>query len=114
MLIDVILWQAIQSGSVRDLDGPPIVGNIAVEHRLIFDQLLVQLGLGFGAYLTRVVWTKDAAQPMLSMVTATVAHVAVGALLLATSVVLAARVYRHTSPQAEAVIAHQAPNRVVA
>jgi hypothetical protein len=48
------------------------------------------------------------------MVTATVAHVAVGAVVLATSVVLALQAYRHTSPQAEAVIAHPAPTRVVA
>ena len=82
--------------------------------RVLLALLLIQLALGFSAYLTRVVWSKDAAQPMLSMVTATVAHVAVGAVVLATSVVLALQAYRHTSPQAEAVIAHPAPTRVVA
>jgi len=76
--------------------------------------LFVQLGLGFGAYLTRVTWGAAAPQPMLSMVVATVAHVAVGALLLATSVILAVQAYRHTSPQTEAVMAHPAPTRVVA
>jgi heme A synthase len=82
--------------------------------RVLLGLLLVQLALGFSAYLTRVAWGKDVAQPMLSMVTATVAHVAVGAVVLATSVVLALQAYRHTSPQAEAVIAHPAPTRVVA
>ncbi len=82
--------------------------------RVLLALLLIQLALGFSAYLTRVAWGKDLAQPMLSMVTATVAHVAVGAVVLATSVVLALQAYRHTSPQAEAVIAHPAQTRVVA
>jgi cytochrome c oxidase assembly protein subunit 15 len=59
--------------------------------------LIVQLSLGFSAYLTRVVWSADAPQPMLSMVAATVAHVAVGALVLASSVVLALETFRHTA-----------------
>lgn len=82
--------------------------------RALLVLLLVQLGLGFAAYLTRVEWGKQAAQPMLSMVAATVAHVAVGALVLATSVVLAVQAYRHTSPQAQAVMAHTVSSRVVA
>jgi cytochrome c oxidase assembly protein subunit 15 len=54
-----------------------------------------QLCLGFAAFMTRVMWGHDAAQPELPMVVSTVAHVAVGALLLATSVVLAIQVWRH-------------------
>mgnify|MGYP005809623161 CR=1 FL=1 len=57
--------------------------------------LLVQLSLGFTAYLTRVRWGSDAVQPGQAMVIATVSHVAVGALLLATSVVLAIQAWRH-------------------
>jgi hypothetical protein len=57
--------------------------------------LLLQLGFGFAAYLTRVVWGKTAAQPLPSMVSTTVAHVAIGALLLATSFVLEEQVRRH-------------------
>ena len=82
--------------------------------RVLLALLLIQLGLGFAAYLTRVEWVKQAAQPMLSMVVATVAHVAVGALVLATSVVLAVQAYRHTLPQVEAVSAPAAGTRVVA
>jgi len=82
--------------------------------RVLLVLLLVQLGLGFGAYLTRVEWGTDTSQPMLGMVIATVAHVAVGALMLATSVVLAVQAYRHTLPQAEAVVAGPAPSKVVA
>jgi cytochrome c oxidase assembly protein subunit 15 len=62
---------------------------------LILALLITQLCLGFAAFLTRVAWGKDAAQPELPMVAATVAHVAVGALLLATTVVLAIQVWRH-------------------
>jgi cytochrome c oxidase assembly protein subunit 15 len=57
--------------------------------------LIVQLGLGFAAFVTRVAWGRSAAQPELPMVASTVAHVAVGALLLATTVVLAIQVWRH-------------------
>ncbi|HTA25873.1 MAG TPA: COX15/CtaA family protein [Terriglobales bacterium] len=57
--------------------------------------LITQLCLGFVAFLTRVAWGRDAVQPELPMVISTVAHVAVGALLLATAVVLAIQVWRH-------------------
>ena len=57
--------------------------------------LIAQLCLGFVAFLTRVAWGHEALQPELPMVISTVAHVAVGALLLATTVVLAAQVWRH-------------------
>ena len=58
--------------------------------------LFVQLSLGFGAYLTRVEWAKGATEIALSTVLTTVAHVAVGALLLATTVILAIQARRHT------------------
>lgn len=57
--------------------------------------LVLQLGLGFAAYLTRVVWSKDAVQPLASMVLSTVAHVAGGAILLALLWILAAQVNRY-------------------
>lgn len=58
--------------------------------------LFVQLSLGFGSYLTRVAWGEGGPQPGMSMVLTTVAHVAVGALVLATSVILAIQARRHT------------------
>jgi cytochrome c oxidase assembly protein subunit 15 len=57
--------------------------------------MVAQLCLGFAAFITRVMWGRDAVQPELPMVISTVAHVAVGALLLATAVVLAVQVWRH-------------------
>jgi heme a synthase len=57
--------------------------------------LITQLCLGFLAFLTRVEWGKNAAQPELPMVVSTVAHVAVGALLLASTVILTIQVWHH-------------------
>jgi heme A synthase len=82
--------------------------------RTLIALLLVQLSLGLAAYLTRVAWGKAAPQPLPGMVIATVAHVAVGALVLANSVVLALLAYRHTSRQVEFAVTHSAPGTVVA
>jgi cytochrome c oxidase assembly protein subunit 15 len=60
--------------------------------------LIVQLSLGFASYLTRVQWGNNDVQPQLGMVISTVAHVAVGALVLATTVVLALQSRRTLLP----------------
>lgn len=65
--------------------------------------LLIQLGFGFAAYLARVVWGKNSVQPLPSMVSTTVAHVAIGALLLATSFVLEEQVRLHLVKDAASV-----------
>jgi cytochrome c oxidase assembly protein subunit 15 len=56
-----------------------------------------QVFLGVAAYMTRVT-TMDAPQPMPVMVWFTVAHVAVGALTLATSVLYALKIHRLVKP----------------
>jgi heme a synthase len=86
----VLTWTVIRALSVYS--------NIEAVRRpaiLMLALLITQLCLGFAAFLTRVAWGRDAAQPELPMVVSTVAHVAVGALLLATTVVLAGQVWRH-------------------
>jgi heme A synthase len=105
----LLLWT-----TMRVLTEHSAVPQLRRVARVLLVLLLVQLSLGFGAYLTRVEWGKETAQPMLSMVIATVAHVAVGALVLATSVVLAVQAYRHSAPQAQTVMAQPAPTKVVA
>jgi heme A synthase len=55
---------------------------------------LVQVFLGIAAFMTRIAYA-DAVQPMPLMVTFTVLHVAVGALTLAASIVLAILVRRN-------------------
>ena len=54
----------------------------------------LQVFLGIAAYMSRLA-TADAPQPMPLMVGFTVAHVAVGALTMAASVILAIQVFRH-------------------
>ncbi len=75
--------------------------------------LITQLCLGFVAFLTRVAWGHDALQPELPMVVSTVTHVAVGALLLASTVVLAVQVWRHV-PVAPAELAPAREGKPVA
>ncbi len=55
--------------------------------------LVVQLSLGLAAYITRAASPNDP-QPLTPMVAVTVAHVACGALVFATTIVLALRVFR--------------------
>jgi cytochrome c oxidase assembly protein subunit 15 len=88
----VLTWTAVRALSVHS--------HIEAVRRpaiLMLSLLIAQLCLGFTAFLTRVAWGRNAAQPELPMVVATVAHVAVGALLLATTVVLAIQVWRHVA-----------------
>ena len=86
----VLTWTAVRTLSVYSkieaLRKPAIV---------LLSLLMTQLCLGFTAFLTRVAWGRDSLQPELPMVISTVSHVAVGALLLATTVVLAIQVWRH-------------------
>lgn len=62
--------------------------------QLILAMLLTQLGLGFAAYVSRLVWMLDPPQPTIWIVLSTVAHVAGGAIVLATTVVLAIQTRR--------------------
>lgn len=86
----VLTWTVIrallQYSKIEDVRSPAIA---------TLSLLMAQLCLGFVAFLTRVAWGHDATQPELPMVISTVAHVAVGALLLATTVILGIQVWRH-------------------
>lgn len=62
----------------------------------------LQVFLGIGAYLSRLA-TADAPQPMPVMIAFTVAHVAVGALTMAASVILAIMIFRHVRPPVSTV-----------
>ena len=64
--------------------------------------LVIQLSLGVAAYLTRVASPNDP-QPLHPMVGVTVAHVACGALVFATTIVLTLRTYR-VLPASEAAM----------
>lgn len=86
----VLSWTAIRAISVYSH-----VPAVKVPAVTMLSLMVGQLCLGFLAFITRVMWGKDAAQPELPMIVSTVIHVAVGALLLATTVVLAVQVWRH-------------------
>jgi cytochrome c oxidase assembly protein subunit 15 len=86
----VLAWTA-----VRALTSYANVEAIRRPAVLMLSLVIAQLCLGFVAFLTRVSWGHDAVQPELPMVISTVTHVAVGALLLASTVILAIQVWRH-------------------
>ncbi len=86
----VLSWTTIRAITVY-----PHVDAIRRPALAMLFLMLAQLCLGFLAFVTRVMWGKDAAQPELPMVISTVVHVAVGALLLAATIVLAIQVWRH-------------------
>jgi heme a synthase len=86
----VLSWTAIRALTVY-----PNIEAVRRPAVLMLSLVIAQLCLGFTAFLTRVAWGRDAVQPELPMVISTVSHVAVGALLLATTVILAIQVWRH-------------------
>ena len=86
----VLAWTAIRALTVYSQ-----IEAVRRPAVMMLSLLIAQLCLGFTAFLTRVAWGRDAVQPELPMVISTVTHVAVGALLLATAVILAIQVWRH-------------------
>jgi cytochrome c oxidase assembly protein subunit 15 len=85
----IITWAA-----VRALSHHSKISAIRCPAIAMLSLLLAQLFLGFLAFMTRVEWGRDAAQPELPMVISTVAHVVTGALLLASTVILTIQVWR--------------------
>jgi heme A synthase len=65
--------------------------------------LIGQLLLGVSAYVVRVVQGANEAQPTMTLVAVTVAHLAVGALILALTMVLTIQAYRHTGDPATVI-----------
>ena len=86
----VLTWTAVRALTVY-----PQIEAIRRPAIMMLSLVIAQLCLGFTAFLTRVSWGRDAVQPEFPMVVSTVAHVAVGALLLASTVILALQVWRH-------------------
>jgi heme a synthase len=86
----VLTWTA-----VRALTNYSNIDSVRRPAVLMLSLVIAQLCLGFTAFLTRIAWGRDAVQPELPMVVSTVAHVAVGALLLASTVILSIQVWRN-------------------
>jgi len=85
----VVCWAV-----VRVLTRYGSVDHLRKPAQLLLALLMIQLGLGFCAYLTRMTFGHNAVQPWQIMVVSTVAHVAWGALVLAATVVLAIQARR--------------------
>jgi heme a synthase len=64
--------------------------------------LVLQLLLGFSAYVTRVVKGVNEVQPTFALVATTVAHIGVGALILAFAVIFTIQAHRYTRTSAKA------------
>jgi len=92
VVLVVLLWTAIPI--VRRYRDIPALRTPAIT---LLSLLGLQITLGLASYLTRVVWSANAPEPQLAMVISTVSHVAVGALVLATSVILAIQSNRYLS-----------------
>lgn len=83
--------------------------------QLLLGLLMVQLGLGFASYLARLQWMLNAPQPTTGIVISTVSHVAGGALVLATSVILAIQTRRMITVRApESAVTHSSRKAVTA
>jgi heme a synthase len=65
--------------------------------------LMAQLLLGASAYVVRVVQGVNEAQPTMPLVVVTVAHLGVGALMLALAAILTIQGYRHTGEPATVI-----------
>ena len=85
----MVLWITVRI-LMRHADHSVLRGSALALLSITF----LQVFLGIAAYMSRVA-TADAPQPMPVMVGWTVAHVAMGALTMASSVVLAIQVFRH-------------------
>jgi len=86
----MVLWLVIVT-----LRRHPSTPELATPATILVTLLMFQIGLGLVTYVARVHWSRSAAAPLLSMVVTTVAHVACGALVLVTTVILAIQIHRH-------------------
>jgi len=93
VVMGVLIWT-----SVRGMIEGKQVAPLKTPARLVHGLLMLQIALGIAAYITRVK-DADAPQPLPGMIATTVAHVGVGALLLASTFVLAIRTRRYFPAQ---------------
>lgn len=100
--------------SVRALSRFAHVDAVRRPAVMLISLLMVQLSLGFFAFIEKVMLGADAVQPTPGMVLATVTHTATGALLLATAVVLTIQVWRHVPVLSEERVSSQARKAVTA
>jgi cytochrome c oxidase assembly protein subunit 15 len=81
--------------------------------QLLLALLMVQLGLGFASYLTRLQWLVDPPQSATGIVVSTVAHVACGALVLAVIAVLAIQSRRMINVRVPEAATRTVPHKAI-
>jgi cytochrome c oxidase assembly protein subunit 15 len=91
----VVVFAVLMWTMMRVLRGYREVAELRRPAFWLMGLLTLQVLLGFGAFVTRVVMSPSSPEPRISLVITTVAHVAVGALVLASTVVLAIEARRH-------------------
>jgi heme A synthase len=89
--------------SLRTLTRHSTIPHLRRPASWILYLLITQLVLGISAYVVRVIQGVNESQPTMSLVVVTVAHLAVGALILALAVVLTIQAYRHTGEPASVI-----------
>ncbi len=94
VLVTIFVSWTVARVLLRHSDQPRLRGPAVALGGL----LMVQLFLGFGSYVLKLM-NRDAPQPMPWVVAITTTHVAVGALVLAASLVLTLQAYRLTRPR---------------
>jgi cytochrome c oxidase assembly protein subunit 15 len=104
MVLCMVSWLSIST--LKRHRGSP---QLATPAAVLLVLLAVQVTLGVASYITRVLWSQGASTPLASMVAATVAHVACGALLLVTTVILTIQIHRHASSDPMPNLAPQMP-----
>lgn len=92
LVFAILVWTSVRAMTEKRIPSVRFAG------RVVHGLLVLQILLGVAAYFTRVRWGADAPQPLPSMVASTVAHVGVGALLLAFTFVLAIHARQSLSP----------------
>jgi len=74
------------------------IPQLARPAAVLLTLLVIQITLGLASYITRILWSQGVSAPLSSMIAATVAHVACGALVLVTTVILTIQIHRHLDP----------------
>jgi cytochrome c oxidase assembly protein subunit 15 len=105
----ILTWTA-----VRALSQYAEIDAVRRPATILLSLMVAQLCLGFAAFITRVMWGRGAAQPESLMIASTVAHVATGALLLATAVILAIQVWRYVPVAISLSVPRRPPTAVSA
>jgi heme a synthase len=89
--------------SLRAMTKHPTITQLRRPALWMLVLLIVQLMLGVSAYVVRVIQGVNEAQPTMTLVAVTVAHLAVGALILASTMILTIQAYRHTGDPASVI-----------